>query len=434
MSLTFPKKFKSKRNHRSIFVKLLMVILTTMLMVHFMIGGLFGILFGKRNATPLKKNMNQYVGYLIREIGTPPDTVKALTLAKALNFDIRIESDSLTWTTRPEWRLNEKTKKPYALRVRRPILKRPTLILHEGNTTYYFKWKFTAYAQLHRELFYTLILIITLIFIIANHFIRKILKPIKWLRKGVEDVSKGQLETEIPVIKEDELGTLSRAFNTMTRRIKAMLESRDQLLLDVSHELRSPITRIKVALEFLPDSDKKTGILADLAEIETMITEILESERLNSEFYTLKRISTNVSELISQVIRDFESRTPGIEFHPVQVNVDLDAERIKMVLKNVLENAFKYARTDSKPIQIMLEKQRAGCMITITDDGLGIPEKDLNNIFEPFYRVDRSRTKDRGGYGLGLHMCKKIMEAHNGAITIRNNSTRGITVSIQLPE
>ena len=108
----------------------------------------------------------------------------------------------------------------------------------------------------------------------------------------------------------------------------------------------------------------------------------------------------------------------------------MDSERIRIVFKNLLDNAFKYSRADSNPVEISIRADNDVTIVKIIDDGPGIPEEDIPQLFEPFYRVDRSRSKKTGGYGLGLSLSKKIMDAHGGKIEISNNEDRGVTVTL----
>jgi len=229
------------------------------------------------------------------------------------------------------------------------------------------------------------------------------------------------------------LGKLTESFNTMTKRIREMIHSKEQLLLDVSHELRSPLTRIKVALEFVPDGPTKESIGEDVSDVETMITELLESERLNSDHGRLYLERSDISEIIGEVARDFENKPPGVKLISVPENVFLkiDPDRIKTVLKNVLENAIKYSRPESPPVEIAVDDEGKSVMIRIKDHGSGIPKEELPYLFEPFYRTDKSRSKDTGGYGLGMSLCKKIMEAHSGRIEIRSEVDVGTTVVLR---
>ncbi|MCP5051116.1 MAG: HAMP domain-containing histidine kinase [bacterium] len=276
----------------------------------------------------------------------------------------------------------------------------------------------------------------TFAFIGAFLFILHVLAPIKQLRKAVNQISDGNLDIEVSVDREDELGELANAFNGMTKRIREMIKNRDQLLIDVSHELRSPITRIKLALEFIDDNPKKDGIRGDLNEIETMITEILETERMKNGHDKPNLNHHNIIDLIKETTRNYKERSPGIQLSQDSQNIPIkiDAGRIKIVLQNVLQNALKYSREDSQPVLISVEQAEQFVKVHIKDDGMGVPAEEIPHLFEPFYRVDRSRSKKTGGYGLGLSMCKRIMETHNGNIEAINNTNRGITITLTFPK
>jgi len=243
------------------------------------------------------------------------------------------------------------------------------------------------------------------------------------------------LKHRVPLKKSDELRDLAAAFNDMTDRIRDMLHTKEQLLLDVSHELRTPLTRMKVALEFLEDSQAKQSIQADMEEMEKMVTEILETARMQHKYENLKKQPTNLVGLLKEVLPEFENQPPGIEMveFPSEVMAEVDSEKIKTVFENVINNAVKYSQPDSGPIRIIYKSHKSYAIIRIADKGIGIPQEELPHIFEPFYRVDKSRAKDTGGYGLGLSLCKTIMEAHDGKIEVQSRPEEGTTVSLFFP-
>jgi len=418
-----------KKGHRSIFLRLFFTLIAAMFLIQLIVGGAFSILFGRRTSGPVQDNIRQYATLTARELGSPPDTLLASQIAQERSMEIRYESGDLAWTTHP----NDETRFPFKHKGFGHLAawRQFTEVDNGDGSRYLIRWRISPFREMHGQFLVGLLILVTLIFTGIHFYMRKILRPIKSLRKGVDEISAGNLNVKIPVEHEDELGCLTEAFNDMARRIKQMLESRDQLLLDVSHELRSPLTRMKVALEMMPDSDKKESILADIIELETMITEILESERLNNGHTKLVLEDTDLMALIRSVAKDFKDRPPGMVMDkiPDKVNLRIDPRRIRMVLSNVLENAIKYARPDSKPVRISIDADKK-VTVQIRDDGIGIPESDLPRLFEPFYRVDRSRSKKTGGYGLGLSLCKKIMQAHDGDIHIKNNPERGITVTL----
>jgi signal transduction histidine kinase len=207
------------------------------------------------------------------------------------------------------------------------------------------------------------------------------------------------------------------------------------LLLDVSHELRSPLTRLKVALELLPDPDMKARMAADVAEMEIMIGELLELERLRDG----RGISTtrqNLVALLGGVARNYDERPPGVRVSAMmpEILVDIDADRLRIVIRNLLENAVKYSSPTSRPVEISVSQTAETVVVRVTDDGVGIPESDVERVFEPFFRVDRSRSKSTGGYGLGLSICKRVMEAHGGSIAVERQAGRGTSFVLTFPK
>jgi len=179
----------------------------------------------------------------------------------------------------------------------------------------------------------------------------------------------------------------------------------------------------------------KARMAADLAEMEIMIGELLELERLRDG----RGISTarqNVVPLLDELARNYEDRPPSVRVAPTrpEILVDIDADRMRTVIRNLLENAVKYSLPDSRPVEVSATQHGQSVVIRVTDDGPGIPERDRRSLFEPFFRVDRSRSKKTGGYGLGLSISKRIVEAHGGTIAAENNANRGASFVVTLPK
>ena len=420
---------------RSIFVDLLFVLLAAMVMIHVFIGGVFALLTRPRSEKIISENLKHYAEEIVRDLGVPPDTLKARQIADRYQLTVWYEGGDFKWSNDPTF--------SHRNRVRlfkcgpSTLWRKPVVIENADGSRFTLAWRLGPTVGMHREVFITLAAAVTLIILGANVLIRRLLRPIHWLHEGVKTVETGNTDVSIPVQRNDELGRLTEAFNSMTRRIKDMLKARDQLLLDVSHELRSPLTRIKVALEFVKDSPKKDSILSDIAEIEAMITEILETERLKNGHGQLTCVETDVTALIRDASKQFQDKHPGVKISSVPGKLVLwcDPERIRLVLKNVLDNAVKFSLPDSTPITITTDQTETSVIIRVRDDGTGIPEDRIAYVFEPFYRADPSRSRTSGGYGLGLHLCRKIMEAHRGKIQINNNTNaRGVTVRLEFVE
>jgi signal transduction histidine kinase len=423
------------RKHRlSVFLKLFLVWLSTGLAVFAVIAFTMRQQVNDRARLALNRNLENYFTFLAQEIGTPPDTVKAKAIAEKYALQIYFENEDMQWISHPEKSSPHRAIRRIARRhaIPRWVEDQQNVIQNADGSRFVFKIDHAFFFEHRRERIIIFFGILALIFIVNYLLIREILNPIKLLKSGVHEVSEGNLMHRIPKMQNDELGDLSASFNIMTQRIREMLRSREQLLLDVSHELRSPITRMKLALEFLPEDNNKRKIQDDIAEMETMITEILESERIKNGHGGLDLHTHDLVKIIREVAANFESRKPGINLDalPEACKLNLDVERIRIVLKNILDNAFKYSLIDSQPIRIVLIEKDDIVRVEIKDDGSGIPEEHLPYLFEPFYRVDKSRSKKTGGYGLGLSLCKKIMEAHGGKIEIGNNADRGLTVKL----
>jgi signal transduction histidine kinase len=136
--------------------------------------------------------------------------------------------------------------------------------------------------------------------------------------------------------------------------------------------------------------------------------------------------------ILREVASAFDDAGPGVRVTcgAPELELDLDGDRVRTVLRNLLENAVKYSLPDSRPVELSAARDGAAVVVRVVDDGPGIPEPDLVRLFEPFFRVDRSRSKKTGGYGLGLSICKRIMEAHGGSIAAANNPGRGAAFTL----
>lgn len=274
------------------------------------------------------------------------------------------------------------------------------------------------YAHIHLAI--TLVILVTVGSLVVSFFIRKILKPLSAIKEAVELAGKGNFNEKISLKSNDEFGVLADSFNKMTEDLKRMIQSREQLLSDVSHELRTPVTRARLALEMMPDSHHKESVLGDLKEMENMITGILESERLRNGFYSAHIQTENLSALLKKVA-DYYKENKRLIFFPVdsQLAIQADSSLIMTVFRNVIDNSLKYSSV-ADPVEINVIRTDHEIIIKIEDFGIGIPEDKLPLVFEPFYRADLSRSRSTGGYGLGLHLCRKIMDVHQAEIKLEN--------------
>lgn len=261
------------------------------------------------------------------------------------------------------------------------------------------------------------------------------LKPLRWLRDGVDAVSKGDFSTRVPVVRNDEIGQVGRAFNNMTGKVEQMINDHDRLMADVSHELHSPMARIKVALELLPESELGEEIKRDVREMEALTTVLLERERVRNRAEKLQAEPGDLAALVKDVIKGFNGRDPDIDDSrlPGELQASVDAALIKVLVQNLLDNALKFSLPDSKPVEISLQRDGDDVLLSIEDDGPGIPKEEAERVLEPFVKLDPARGH-RSGYGLGLNLCQRIVSAHGGSIRITPREGRGTRVLVSLPQ
>jgi signal transduction histidine kinase len=168
--------------------------------------------------------------------------------------------------------------------------------------------------------------------------------------------------------------------------------------------------------------------------MDALVTQLLELERLR-DGRALKLVACDLVPVVQQAAQAFEDRPPGVVLgaRPAARTLRFDPAKVQTVLRNLLENASKYSLPDSGPVSISIHEEKDCVAVHVEDDGPGIPERDLERLFEPFFRVDPSRSRRTGGYGLGLSLCKRIMEAHGGSIVASNRPGRGASFSITFP-
>ena len=215
-----------------------------------------------------------------------------------------------------------------------------------------------------------------------------------------------------------------------------MLEGKRQLMLAISHELRSPLTRSKVALAMIDDEKGRESILEDIGEMESLITDLLESEALNTRHAVLRRETVNVAQLVESVIEiDFHNRNSRISLDLQEdlPSAELDVTRIRLLLRNLIDNGLRYNPKDGEALKVQVKAGNGYLQLLVQDNGPGIPEEDLKHVTEAFYRADPARSRSTGGVGLGLYLCRRIVEVHGGTMEIDNQPGSGARVTVRLP-
>ncbi len=427
-----------KRTFHSAFTKLLLIILAAGIAITLTLAVGFSVI-RFHSISHLDKNLRLYAEYLTRDLGDPPDFERAEKIAEQTGLAIRFEHPDRPWHT---------TAFPTSMSFEHAWIRRHKSGIQTGHLR---GRTFIRLSHSDGELVFVspraakdhenagwvlLIMAVSLFAILATayFFIRRVLKPLHTLKNGVEALGAGQLDHRVPETGHDEFQDLAAAFNTMAKRLSELLNSKEQLLLDVSHELRSPLTRLKVQLEFLHDEEIRNTLGADLDEMEDMVAMILEQARLRNATASLKMEKFNLKDLVQSEAAAFNGSLPRVVCGTLdRVDVLADRDKIKMVLRNLLDNAVKNTPDDGEPVTISIISGEHCAVITVADKGSGIVDDDLPHLFDPFYRADTSRSRKTGGYGLGLTLCKAAVDAHNGNIDISSTVHLGTSVKVTLP-
>jgi signal transduction histidine kinase len=308
-----------------------------------------------------------------------------------------------------------------------------------------------------------IILIIVTLFILStviSSFItsRTIVGPIKKIAHGADEIARGNLDYVIDYESTNELGQTADSFNEMGRRLKESInrqynsiEERNVLIAGIAHDLRTPLTSAKGYAEGLLDGIAGTPekqeqylrtICSSINQTEKILDDLLTVSRLSLKSYQLSREDIDIAEFLTDGAEEIRNITDsnGFDFSftlncrpPVIVSLDTDA--FARVISNIIMNSIKYARDDVRgEISMSLNEYERSVIIEIADNGIGVDRESLSRIFDTMYRADPARSKVSQGSGLGLSVCKQVVELHGGTIWARSREGEGLTVFISLPK
>jgi signal transduction histidine kinase len=380
----------------------------------------------------LRPLVSDYVDRLAGDIGTPPDVGRAQALAQRLPLSIHIDGPVVNWESQPlrrhegGWRKRDSRDADDAADAREQdgawwLLTRSTADGHRirfglGDAGWQHRPRFIGWATL------AMLLLMTAL---AYGYVRHLMRPLRDIRAGAVRFGQGDFSKPIAVRRRDELGDLAGQVNSMASSLHHMLDAKRQLLLAISHELRSPLTRARLNAELVVDSDEnrdaRSALLRDLAEMGVLITELLESERLSAGHAALQREDTDLNVLVGEVIAaHFSGRGVRVEPAAPLPRLSLDPVRIKLLLRNLLDNALRHSGDAALPPVVSTSIDGDTVTLVVRDHGPGVPPEQLPRLAEAFYRIDTARQRSTGGVGLGLYLCKLVAQAHGGQMTVRN--------------
>ena len=256
-------------------------------------------------------------------------------------------------------------------------------------------------------------------------FLKNQTRPITNLARAAERFGKGEELEEFRPSGAMEIRQAGHEFEMMRKRILRHLNQRNEMLSGISHDLRTPLTRMKLQIAFIEDKDLANKLAEDINEMEKMLNEYLQ---FTSSSYIEKNEMFNLSELIDQVVNKYNNKNIENDLIP-RVYINGRKNLINRCLNNIIDNALKYGGK----VKIKLSKKNTNLFITIDDDGPGIPNKEHENVFKPFYKIDKGRADSKSSVGLGLSIASDIIRSHGGSITLDKSKMNGLSVKIFLP-
>jgi signal transduction histidine kinase len=415
----------------------------------FVIGMQRALSIGWRDAArPL---VVDYVDKLAADIGSPPRIEAAQALVQRLPLSVRISGPQVNWRSNPnepdyDHRSRDSAADANAWNADAPrFFERTTLDGHRIR----FGLNVQAWHDRPRFIGWITLGLLLGLTALAYARVRRMLRPLDDIRAGAQRFGAGDFAQPIPVRQAkhpDELGELATTINTMGADIHQMLEAKRTLLLAISHELRSPLTRARLNTELLPETpdvqQSRAALLRDLGQMRDLVADLLESERLASPHAALHREPTDLAALVAEVVASLDGAPNGsVNGAPAIVQalqtgmpmLQLDRTRMRLLLRNLLDNALRHSVDAAQPPEVLLSQTAEGAVqITVRDFGLGVPDDQLPHLAQPFYRPDTARTREGGGVGLGLYLCKLVALAHGGSFTVRN-AQPGLAVCVTLP-
>ena len=261
--------------------------------------------------------------------------------------------------------------------------------------------------------------------IISLIFLKNQTRPITNLARAAERFGKGEYIEEFRPSGALEIRQAGHEFDKMRKRIERHLNQRTEMLSGISHDLRTPLTRMKLQLAFVKDKDAVDKLTDDINEMEKMLNEYLQ---FTSSSHVEKDEMFNISELLEEIIKKYNNENISHNLIP-RVYINGRKNLINRSLNNLIDNGLKYANK----VEISLNKKNTNLFIIIDDDGPGIPKKEHENVFKPFYKMDKGRNDSKSSVGLGLSIASDIIKSHGGNIMLEKSKFNGLRVKIFLP-
>jgi signal transduction histidine kinase len=283
-------------------------------------------------------------------------------------------------------------------------------------------------ASFSRQFLLSMGIMAMIILIVSAWVVRRVTAPLASLSAAAERLGNDLNAPPMPETGTVEMRQASHAFNTMQSRLRDLIENRTRMLAAISHDLRTPLTLLRLRAETVENAQERDKMLATIAEMDSMVGSTLQFAR--DEAMTEVQRSTDITALLQSIVDDMADAGLPVKMEPAEPVVhECRPDILKRAIRNLLDNAVKYGKQASAAIRMTSKTIE----IVIDDEGPGIPEQELTRVFQPFYRVEESRSRETGGVGMGLAIALSAVQAHGGELTLRNRPTGGLRASIVLP-
>ncbi|MFK7863561.1 MAG: sensor histidine kinase [Pseudohongiellaceae bacterium] len=423
---------------KSLFFRLLLIFGITVVLFLIIISLSFSALNQDSNTIEaIPDFFTRNVESIIEDIGTPPNLSNAMRLAGELEWSINIRNPIMRWSSDPDNRLDvDSSVYNRSLTTNaevRTINNENIIRVQRGDYDFFLYQRYINDGGVNFYAIYLGLALAAFVLFLNYFMVNKLLSPVRLLRHGAEKIRKGDLSYRVKSNRQDELGELTESINHMADSLQSMLEAKRQLLMAISHELRTPLTKAKLRLEFMPETEEREQLREDIDEIDLLISDLIEAERLNGDHSVLVEEPVNFSEFVGSVAHQFDTYEGGIEFFAPDQDQELriDKLRIRLLITNLLNNSIRHG--EGNPIQVKISYSGEVACIEVIDQGEGISAEHLSQISEPFYRADSSRQRNTGGFGLGLYLCRLIAEAHGGSLVIESQLGEGTHITVEIP-
>ena len=292
-----------------------------------------------------------------------------------------------------------------------------------------------------------LMLAISILVLVLGYLLSKsLVKPFTRVSKAIEELTDGYLDEEISVLDYSETQMLSSVFNKMLKRMKVLDDSRQEFVANVSHELKTPMTSIKVLADSLVGQEEvpvelykefMQDIAVEIDRENKIITDLLALVKMDKKASDLNIEKVNINELMESILKRLKPIADKKKVELVletyrPIVAEVDEVKLSLALSNLVENGIKYNVEDGW-VHVTLNADHKYFYVTVADSGVGIPKDSIDKIFERFYRVDKSHSREIGGTGLGLAITRNAIAMHRGAVKVKSEEQKGTTFSVRIP-